>query len=875
MHLRARTVRAGFLCPDRQLCLELDGGEILSRQTSLAVADPLEHLTETRKKGSPGRKEETTADFSSTNVNIGAAGENGSTKLFKEYVHPEYKLKQLVRGIVRSGCGILYGYFLAKLDLFAPLYPFGPAYAGVWSGSPLSVGFLFILSTLIGLGTEFSGTFFWARLGIFLFLFYLGKVMSRKLTSASYGLLALFFCGLTGFWRILGFTDKSFLFLHLEAALAVGFYFILKPGLLRLFFRQKGFPVQEVRYSLGLLAVVTYLIFASVFNSSARGLVNFSLVFALSIILFLTMYCGTGAGSVMTAAFTLGAVVGRISAPWEVMLMTGTGLLGGLAEKVKLRHSGGKIGYVMGFLGNLFLVYVIWPESRLPATVCSSFLALGVMALVPRRVGVKFCQEVLEIEEFGLFGKKAENIRKSLFLRLHGISEFFMELSKVFREEPVQPEEKAAVGLLMEEIIQECCMECQSFPECWRESFYSTYKEVFDLITIADLQSGAREDQLRGRLGEKCSRSAQLLSVVNHKTERYKVEYLWRKKLEEAKGFLSAQLTGVSRLIGRLIQQINLDLGDQTGVEQELLMDLRRMGFSVSEVSVTCLSRNNIEVEVTKKSCTAKEECRLLVAPVVAQLLTGSFSVKNRQCRFGEGGECRFTLWKSPCFSVRSMAGAIPKTGNKLCGDSHRLIVSNDGYTAAILSDGMGAGEEAAKLSKMTISLLERLMATGLDKKVSLQLVNSLLLLRSTGENFATLDLFVLDHYTGEGEFIKIGSAPTYLKRGKNIDVIRSTSLPVGILHEVEPECFRYSLQDEDYIVLVTDGFLGFNKDKEGDWIFKALKKADNIGPEALCDYLLELACMEAGSTIEDDMSVMVLQIKNEDNSTKSRNSFV
>jgi len=855
--------------------VELDGGETLSRQTGLAVADPLEHLAETRKKGSQGRKEETAADSSSTSVNIEAAGGSRRAKSFKKYASTKYKLKQLVRGVIRSGFGILFGYFLAKLGFFGLLYPFGPAYAGVWSGSPLPVGFLFILSTLIGLGTEFSGTFFWARLGTFLFLFYLGKVMSRKFTPASYGLLALFLCGLIGFWRILGFTDKPFLLLHLEVALAVGFYFLLKPGLLRLFFRQKGFPVQKVRYSLGLLAVVTYLTFAPVANLLAGGFVNFSLVFALSIILLLTMYCGTGAGSVMTAAFTLGAVVGRIFAPWEVMLMTGTGLLGGLVEEIKVRHCGGKIGYILGFVGNLFLVYVIWPESRLPATVCSSLLALGVTALVPRTASVKFCQAVLEIEEFGLFGKKAENVRKSLFLRLHGISEFFLEISRIFREEPRQPEEKTAVGSLMEEITRECCVECRSFPECWRESFYSTYKEVFDLITLADLQGGARKDQLQGRLGEKCSRREQLLSVVNHKTERYKVEFLWRRKFEEAKGFLSTQLTGVSRLISRLIQQINMDLGDQIGVEEELFTDLRRMGFSVSEVSVTCLSRNNIEIEVTKKSCAAKEECRLLVAPVVAQLLTGGFSVKNRQCRFGEGGDCRFTLWKSPCFSVRSMAGAIPKTGNELCGDSHRLIVSNDGYTAAILSDGMGAGEEAAKLSKMTISLLERLMATGLDKKVSLQLVNSLLLLRSTDENFATLDLFVLDHYTGEGEFIKIGSAPTYLKRGKDIDVIRSTSLPVGILHEVEPECFRYSLQDGDYIVLITDGFLGFNKDKEGDWILKALKKADNIGPEALCGYLLELACMEAGSTIEDDMSIMVLQIINEDNSTKPRNSFI
>lgn len=798
-----------------------------------------------------------------------------TNKTTTSYNRVGFKLRQIAKVLIRSSLGIICGYFLSGVGLGDLFFPFGPAYIGIWSGSALPIGTLFILSTLIGLVRNFSGPGFWARLGSCFLLFYLGRLMRRKFTPFRCGMFAFFSCCLVGLWRILGFRDKPLLLLLFEVAFSICFCFTLKPGLFRLFSAEKGDQIKGVRYSLGLLAVLVYLGLSTAPNPFAGGFLNPSLFFALFLISLLTMYCGIGAGSAMAVAFTVGTLVGRATTPWEMMLMSGTGLLGGLAKEVKLGLDGDKIGYALGFLGSLLLVYGIWPESRLPAMVCSPLLALGIMVAIPQVAGVKACQTFLEIEEYGLFGKKAENIREVLFRRLHGISRFFLEMSKVFKEDHCQPGETVTVNLLMEEITQGCCAECGSSQECWQEYFYPTYKEVFDLIALADLQGCVKKEQLQGRLGAKCSRQERLLSIINHKTERYKADYLWRRRFEEAKDFLSAQLKGVSRIISRLIQQINLDLGDQNEIERELIMDLKRMGFAVSELSATCLSRNNIEIEVTKKTCGAKEECRLLVAPVVAQLLNGGFSVKNRCCKFGEGGECRFTLWRSPCFSVRSMGGAIPKAGNELCGDSHRVIVSDDGYTAAILSDGMGAGEEAAKLSKMTISLLERLMAAGLDKKVSLQLVNSILLLRSADENFATLDLFVLDHYTGEGEFIKIGSAPTYLKRGKDIDVIRSTSLPVGILHNVEPEYFRYSLQDEDYVILITDGFLGFNEDKGGDWILKALKKADNIGAEALCRYLLELARVEAGSTIEDDMSIIVLQIINEDNSTKTRNSLI
>ena len=773
--------------------------------------------------------------------------------------------KGLVRVIInlaRIGVGMVLGFSLAGTSLFQRFFPFGPAYTGVWISSGLPGGILVLLAMTIGFSQSFPISGLLARLGSCLFLFCLNRVSKAKPGFGLYGSILLLLSGLIGYWAILGFRDKP-LVLHLvELTMTVAVFFALRSGMIGIFAQNRDYQVQGLRYSLGLVVILFYLGLSEVFSRFGGAWIDPALVFGLLMISLLTVYCGLGAGSALAIAFALADALTTRFTPWNMMLLTGSGLAGGIGREL-LRWK--KPGYALGFLGNLVLVYAVWPQSSGEKMIISSLMAIGIFLLIPITLGKKSVYKLLDLEEYGLFGEKAENIKEVLFKRLYGITNLFTEMAKVFTDEDLKREIKPTLNFMMEEIAANSCGKCDSFHRCWQDFFYSTYKEVFDLISLVDLRGQAGEADLKGRLREECLNRERLLAVINHQTELYKVEYMWKKRFNEARSFLSAQLQGVSGIIIRLTQQINLDIGHQTELEYELFKALTRMGFTVTDLSLAFLSRNNVEIQITKKNCGSKQECRSIIAPLVAQLLGGGYSVQKRQCKFGEDGSCRFSLKKARRYKLRSAAGAIPKAGNELCGDSYRLIVSDEGYSAAILSDGMGVGKEASKLSKMTISLMERLMAAGLDKRVALQLVNSILLLRNAEENFATLDLFVVDHYTGEGEFIKIGAASTYFKRGQSVDVIRSTSLPVGILNSVEPEYFRYSLQDQDFIIMVTDGFLGFNEDQDGDWILKALKTIDSISPQALCGYLMELARIRAENPIDDDMSVIVLQIVNED----------
>lgn len=78
-----------------------------------------------------------------------------------------------------------------------------------------------------------------------------------------------------------------------------------------------------------------------------------------------------------------------------------------------------------------------------------------------------------------------------------------------------------------------------------------------------------------------------------------------------------------------------------------------------------------------------------------------------------------------------------------------------------------GNGQRAQAESSAALKLLRRLLQAGMNEERAVDTVNSILSLRSADEMFATIDLAIVDLNTAEGRFMKIGSTPGFIKRGK------------------------------------------------------------------------------------------------------------
>ena len=134
----------------------------------------------------------------------------------------------------------------------------------------------------------------------------------------------------------------------------------------------------------------------------------------------------------------------------------------------------------------------------------------------------------------------------------------------------------------------------------------------------------------------------------------------------------------------------------------------------------------------------------------------------------------------------------MPKGGESQIGDSYTFGNTRDGCYMTILSDGMGFGPEASAESRSTVDLVEKFIEAGFDEDKTVNTVNSIMGMRfAEDEKYATLDLNKVNLYGGEATFVKIGAAPSFIKRGNVVKAVNSKNLPFGLVDEVEVEYIK------------------------------------------------------------------------------------
>lgn len=174
-----------------------------------------------------------------------------------------------------------------------------------------------------------------------------------------------------------------------------------------------------------------------------------------------------------------------------------------------------------------------------------------------------------------------------------------------------------------------------------------------------------------------------------------------------------------------------------------------------------------------------------------------------------------------------------------------------------------GHGPKAECNSKLAIQMLERMLASGFNKKTALELINSMMLLKNDDDNFSTIDMSVIDLYNGNIEFVKLSACPTYIKNKKGVQIVNSVSLPVGILKDVDIDLYDKNLECGDIVVMVTDGILDSkeNVDKKELWLKDLIENIDTTNPQRMADIIIGEAIDNGYGMAKDDMTVIVAKI--------------
>ena len=216
-------------------------------------------------------------------------------------------------------------------------------------------------------------------------------------------------------------------------------------------------------------------------------------------------------------------------------------------------------------------------------------------------------------------------------------------------------------------------------------------------------------------------------------------------------------------------------------------------------------------------------------------------------------GEVRVRLYERPPYKALLSASQYTSSGNTYSGDAYQSFYDGTGNFIVVLSDGMGTGKRAALDGNMSAGLAAKLMAAGFEADCTLKIVNAAMLLKSRDESISTLDIAKINLYTGETTIFKAGAAPSYARRkGKTVKLEKS-SLPLGIIQDMEFEKLSIKLYEGDILTLMSDGAA----DCPQEIIKEELMKAVGAGIADFSESLAKRAYKCAENKHKDDITVI------------------
>ena len=644
---------------------------------------------------------------------------------------------------------------------------------------------------------------------------------------------------------------------------------------------KKVFSMEEViGASIIAIIAINALGNLSIFGFSVRNILN------ILVVLVLGWKNGMLIGA--TGGVSIGFIVGMMQGdnPIIIAAYAISGMIAGLLNKL------GRIGVITGFvIGNVVLAYMA-NGSNIEIIRFQEILiaALGLLAL-PKSAGLK----VSDLQDkYKLLpettGRTLEENRETIS-KLNNLSDTISQMAREYGE--------AATTVAQEELSTQEESNREAFEkelknnlEGYEENllYNDIYNnedgildDIFDVLLKREVVTrkeiilifAKHNHYIMGFSKKKDNEDDgvekeidDIIRILNSAYRVSKLNFLLNKKIKENRKSVSTQLTGVSEVISNIAEKIKEGNEDKFNVEKnEIKKLLEEKEIIVKDISIIEDSKNkyiiniytNVCETVDGKQCFAKK-----IAVILEKVLKSKMILQKQNCGIRENTDiCLFKFTSADKFSMQVGVAKSKKHESIISGDTTIQTRLEDGKYLLAISDGMGSGPEARKSSKIAIKMLERLLKSGFNKDTALKLINSIIENNTEEDMYATLDVNILDLYNGNMEFFKNGACPTFIKRNKKVEVLKSVSLPTGILDTIDLVEYNYDLRDGDIVVMCSDGVIDSTKEfiNKELWIKYLLEDLETDDAQRIADIILNEARDNDYGQEKDDMSIICFRI--------------
>ena len=769
------------------------------------------------------------------------------------------------------------------------LAPFGLAIVAATLSNCIPIGFIYVITcigTFIGFGTDGLINYIITSIVFFISLFVLKtRIQDEVNEKRKIGRNIIISSLIVQIAPIaLGtFYLYDLLLAIMQSIVVFIFYkiFVNSITVIRDYGYKRVFSIEEVMGACMLVAIAcSALTPIHIFGYSLKN------ILCILIVLVLGWKNGMLVGA--TGGITTGIVLGIIDVGDPIMIAAYaiSGMLAGLFSKF------GKPGVIIGFvLGSTLLTYAS-NGNIIPVIVFQEILiaSLGLL-FMPKKVEFVIDDVITNSKLLPETTGRVLEGSKETIRKLTNISETISELAKSYTQtaatvvdDELTNIEKENENIFMKELRSN--IEGLEDNSLYEELYYSDeiVSDIFksllinSVITKKDLLEIFANhnnyiigyDSENNNDNEDIEEDVQtIIKKINHSYKMSKINFVFKKKIEENKKNVSSQLQGVSEIIAELADDIegtkNEDFKDE---KEQIIQLLKQKQIRINDISIKKEDTGRYKVVVYQKACNESEgeECKVkIIGQIISRTLNEQMNLCNQFCGLRKNEDiCKFTFMSKDKHNLQIGIAKSTKEGSPVSGDTSVQTRLEDGKYLIALSDGMGSGPEARKSSKIAIKMLERLLTSGFKKDTSIKLINSTLAANMQEDDmYATLDIAILDLYAENMEFVKNGACPTYVKRNKDVQLLKSISMPTGILEDIELIVYDKDIQKGDIIVMCSDGIIDSNTEYQNKdlWLKYLLEEINNDDVQKIADIIISEAIDNNFGKEKDDMTVIVAKV--------------
>ncbi len=584
-------------------------------------------------------------------------------------------------------------------------------------------------------------------------------------------------------------------------------------------------------------SVVGVLFFAAfcVRENSIFGL-NIGYLFSALTALYLARRFGALRGCV--AGLVVSMAVSTVYAPAFGFLGLLTGALWqlGAVYAIGLGAAAGTVwaSYVGGLTGFLGTAPELWVAS------------LVALPLLPRLYSDAIAEEVHRERAAAEDAVRAVTERNEGGDRLTRLAEGFDALSLTFADRHVAPDIEVCRGIC-DDICTGYCAACPARGTCWEgeERPAAAALEIIASHIATGRQISAGD--LPTRLITDCTCLDGMLADLRLAGAR-----LWCRTVGAGYDYPAPDYALTAELLREAANAAREDRAADPAMASAVRRRLSEAGIRPAAVSVQGKRLRRIVVGSNAMSGKQREIAGLL--PAFEELCGCRLSPPVFET---DGGVITMETHTAEQFEMEVAFATRAAAGSEISGDAVGMFRSRDGFAYLLLSDGMGTGRHASRTANACAAFLEKMLSAGNSDETSLKMLNRMVAMRDE-ECSATIDLLTFDLCYGRACFMKSGAAASYVRRDGNLFRMRSRTVPLGIIDEVDAERTAFETREGDVIIMLSDGVSQTSED--APWLIELLSHPLGTNLNAAAENILDKTIALSGGG--DDMTVILARVR-------------